>query len=191
VLGFGRQPAVVVVDMMMAYFERTSPMYAGVEAVVEGNRRVMEAALGRGVPLFFTRQVFAEDLEETVYARKVPALRLLRPGSPLAELHPSIPVDRGTIIVKRYPSAFVGTDLATRARALGVDTLIITGLTTSGCVRATAMDALLHGLTGVVVEDAVGDRDRRAHAANLFDIQAKLADVRSVADVVAWLGTRP
>jgi maleamate amidohydrolase len=175
--------------MVMAYFDRASPMYAGVEAVAESARRVVDGALSSGVPVFFTQQFFDEALAGSVYARKVGALQLLQSDSPLATLHPSVPLERGTIIVKRFPSAFHGTGLDTKLRTLGVDTLIITGLTTSGCVRATAMDTLLHDFIGVVVREAVGDRDHRAHEANLFDIHAKLADVRSERDVVEWLST--
>ena len=88
---------------------------------------------------------------------------------------------------ERPPSAFHKTDLADRLRSLGVDTLILTGLTTSGCVRATAMDTMLNGFLGAVVREAVGDRNKAQHEANLFDIDAKLVDVRSEADVLAWL----
>jgi nicotinamidase-related amidase len=188
-LGFGKRPAVIVIDMVMAYFDRASPMYAGVEAVADSARRVVDAALSSGVPVFFTQQFFDDALARSAYARKVRALELLRRGSALAELHPSVPIERGTIVVKRFPSAFHATDLDVRLRRVGVDTLVITGLTTSGCVRATAMDALLHDYIGVVVREAVGDRDLRAHEANLFDIDAKLADVRSESDVVEWLAT--
>jgi maleamate amidohydrolase len=137
--------------------------------------------------VFFTRQVFAEPDDDGVYARKVPALKLLRPGSKLAELHPDLRSDPGEVFVKHYPSAFHRTDFADRLRRLGVDTLIITGLTTSGCVRATAMDCLLHDLHGIVVREAVGDRDRAAHEANLFDIDSKLADVNPLLQVIEWI----
>lgn len=189
-LGFGSTPALIVIDMMMSYFDSTSPMYAGVEAVVESSRRVIDAALTYDVPVFFTQQVYDVSLENSVYVRKVPALKLLRRGSVLSRLHAAIPVEKGTSIIKLYPSAFHGTDLGHRLAALSIDTLIITGLTTSGCVRATTMDTLLHGLIGIVVQEAVGDRDQRAHESNLFDINAKLADVRSEGDVVAWIRAR-
>jgi nicotinamidase-related amidase len=189
-LGFGGTPAVIVIDMVMSYFDRASPMYAGVEDAAASSARIVDAALAAGIPFFYTQQFFDASLERSVYARKVPALRLLERDSALARLHPSVPAARGTPIVKLYPSAFYRTNLAERLRALSVDTLIITGLTTSGCVRATAMDTLLHDLTGVVVREAVGDRDARAHEANLFDIHAKLADVRSETDVLAWIGAR-
>jgi nicotinamidase-related amidase len=186
-LGLGRRPALIVVDLMMAYFDRSSPMYAAVENVADSVIRLVDAAYQKEVPVFLTQQFYEEATANAIYARKVPALQLLRPGSPLAALLPTLPIDRGTVIVKSYPSAFHGTDLADRLAALGVDTLVITGLTTSGCIRATAMDALLNGLIGVVVREAVGDRDQAQHRANLFDINAKLGDVRGEEEVLAWL----
>lgn len=189
-IGFGTRGAVVVVDVLMAYFDRLSPMYAGVEDVLDPTVRAVRAARAAGMPVFFTRQLFEEPDDEGVYVRKVPALKLLRPGSKLAELHPGLNAEQNEVFVKHYPSAFHGTDFADRLRRLGVDTLIITGLTTSGCVRATAMDCLLHDLRGIVVREAVGDRDRAAHEANLFDIDSKLADVRGLAEVITWIESR-
>lgn len=186
-LGFGSNPAMIVIDMVMAYFDRSSPMYAGVEAVAESNQRLLEAAYRQRIPVIFTRQFFEESASNVVYVRKVPALKLMRPGSPFTELEPSLPTHDASIIIKHFPSAFHRTDLAARLELLGVDTLIITGLTTSGCVRATAMDALLHNLNGIVVREGVGDRNQRQHESNLFDINAKLADVRSEAEVIGWL----
>jgi len=189
-IGFGTRAAVVVVDVVLAYFDPSSPMYAGVEDVLACTVRLVRAARAAGLPVFFTRQLFEGLDDEGVYARKVPALKLLRPGSRLAELHPDLPVEADEMLVKHYPSAFHRTDLADRLRQLGVDTLIIAGLTTSGCVRATAMDCLLHDLRGIVAREAVGDRDRAAHEANLFDIDSKLADVKPLAEVMAWIESR-
>jgi len=189
-IGFGTRAAVVVVDVVLAYFDRSSPMYAGVEAVLDPTVRLVRAAKAARIPVFFTRQLFEELDDDGVYARKVPALKLLRPGSKLAELHPDLPAIPNEVFVKHYPSAFHRTDFADRLRQLAVDTLIITGLTTSGCVRATAMDCLLHDLHGIVVREAVGDRDRAAHDANLFDIDNKLADVKHLVDVIAWIVAR-
>ena len=189
-IGFGTRGAVVVVDLVMAYFDPGSPMYAGVEGVLDPTLRALRAARAAAMPVFFTRQLYEEPGDDGVYVRKVPALKLLRPGSKLAELHPDLPAEPNEVLVKHYPSAFHRTDFADRLRRLGVDTLIITGLTTSGCVRATAMDCLLHDLRGIVVREAVGDRDRAAHEANLFDIDSKLADVKRLADVIEWIEAR-
>lgn len=189
-LGLGQRPALLVVDMMMAYFDHASPMYAGSKPVLEGTLSLIQVARARNVPVIFTQQFNDPAASQTPYARKVPALKLLDRGSSLSALHPSLPLEYGTILVKRFPSAFHKTNLAERLAALRVDTLIITGLTTSGCIRATAMDTMLNGLIGVVVREAVGDRNLRQHEANLFDIHAKLADVRALAEVGAWLETR-
>lgn len=187
-LGFGSRPALIVVDLMMAYFDPASPMYAGVEPVLGQCVALIDLAVRHRVPVILTRQVFDGD-EGDMYVRKVPALRMLGPRSPLAELHPAVR-DRGELVVKHYPSAFHRTPLLARLGELGVDTPLVTGLTTSGCIRATMMDCLLADLHGVVVQDAVGDRDPGAHEANLFDIRNKLADVAHSTVVAQWICER-
>jgi maleamate amidohydrolase len=189
-LGFGARGALVVIDVVLAYFDRSSPMYAGVEDALGATVRLVGAARKARMPVFFTRQLFEEPNDAGVYVRKVPALKLLRPGSKLAELHPDLMAESDEIFVKHFPSAFHRTDFADRLRRLGVDTLLIAGLTTSGCVRATAMDCLLHDLRGIVVREAVGDRDGAAHEANLFDIDSKLGDVRALQEVIDWIESR-
>jgi maleamate amidohydrolase len=191
-LGFGTAPALLIVDAVVAYFERASPLYAGVEQTLAAMRRVLDLARRHQLPIIFTRQEFTGDgADRGLYRRKVPALDLLRPGSPLAKIVPELPLEpRDVVIVKRYPSAFFSTELATLLRERKIDTLLIAGLTTSGCIRATAMDSLLNGFAGIVIREAVGDRNRAQHEANLFDIAAKLADVRSEDDVARWLEER-
>lgn len=189
-LGLGGRGALIVVDVMMSYFEKSSPMYAGVENIISSNVRLIELAYAKNIPVFFTQQFYEELRDDSVYVRKIPALKLLRRGSPLTAIHPALPVSGGSVFVKHFPSAFHRTDLAVKLKEHNVDTLIITGLTTSGCIRATAMDALLNELTGIVVREAVGDRSQPAHEANLFDIDAKLADVVAEAEVIAWMKSR-
>lgn len=186
-LGFGERPAIVVIDLMMSYFDRSSPMYANVEDVLASNIRLVNAARARQVPVFFTKQLYEDACDNSAYVRKVPALKLLRQGSPFAELHPALPMDYGQVFVKHYPSAFHRTRFGEQLAEMRIDTLIIGGLTTSGCVRATAMDSLLRDLRGTVVREAVGDRNSTVNDANLFDIDGKLADVRSEEEVVHWL----
>jgi nicotinamidase-related amidase len=188
-LGMGSRPALVVVDLMVAYFDHDSPMYARVEHVLDRCLRLIDIAATSGVPVIVTRQVF-EGPEDGIYVRKVPALKLLRPSSPLAGLHPSVRDRQADVLVKHFPSAFYRTDLAERLRQLAVDTPIVCGLTTSGCIRATAMDCLLHDFRGTVVRDCVGDRDIAAHEANLFDIDNKLADVVDLTSVVDAIAQR-
>jgi maleamate amidohydrolase len=188
-LGFGDRPAVVVVDVVMAYLDRSSPLYAGVEDAVAAAARVVAAARRAAVPVVFTRVEFAPGgADGGLFYRKVPGLRVFDRGSPLGAFPDDLrPGDGEVVVTKQYASAFFGTSLASTLAAMGVDTVIVVGLSTSGCVRATAVDALQHGFRPIVVRDGVGDRDDRVHEANLFDLQAKYADVVDEAAVLARL----
>ncbi len=188
-LGFGDRPVVLVVDVIRAYLEPSSPLYAGVEDAVASAARVVSAARDAGVPVLFTRVEFTPGgADGGLFYRKVPALRVLDAGSPLAE-HPDAlrPHDGEIVVTKQYASAFFGTSLASTLTAMGADTVVIVGLSTSGCVRASAVDALQHGFAPIVVRDAVGDRDVRPHEANLFDLDAKYADVVDEAAAIGHL----
>jgi maleamate amidohydrolase len=190
-LPWGQRPTLVIVDMAMAYFEPSSPLYAGVEATLAPNIALAAAARARGAPVVFTRVEYAAGLsgrDGGLFYRKVKALACFDAGNPLGDFHPDLRPQPGDLVLtKQYPSAFFGTPLASTLTAAGCDTVIITGLSTSGCVRATALDALCHGFVPVVVEDAVGDRAEAVHRANLFDLQAKYADVVPSARVLAYL----
>jgi maleamate amidohydrolase len=172
----------------MAYFEPASPLYAGVEPVLEALIPLAAAARAAGVPVLFTRVEYVDPAEGGLFYRKVPALRCFDAGNPLGDFHPRLRPEAGDfVLTKRFPSAFFGTYLAAMLTAMRVDTVLLTGLSTSGCVRATAVDALCHGFVPLVVEDCVGDRSADVHAANLFDLQAKTADlVRSAAVLARW-----
>lgn len=178
-LGFGDAPALILVDFVMAYLEPTAPLYAGVEAEVAVAARLVAAARGAQVPVLFTRVEFTPGgADGGHFYRKVKALACLDRGSPLGNFPPALqPEPDDVVVTKQYASGFFGTSLASTLNAMGVDTLVITGLTTSGCVRATTLDALQHGFIPIVVSDACGDRDARVQEANLFDLQAKYADV--------------
>jgi nicotinamidase-related amidase len=191
-LGFGRAPAVVAVDIAMAYLDRDSPLYAGVEDAVASAARVIAAARAAAVPVLHTRvRYLPGGADGGIFRRKVPSLWVFDEGCPLGEPAPSVaPLPGEVVVVKQYASGFFGTSLASTLRAAGVDTVVVVGLTTSGCVRATALDAMQHGFVPIVVRDAVGDRDRRPHEANLLDLQAKYADVVTEAEAVAGL-SRP
>lgn len=191
-LGFGERPAVLVVDVVRAYLDRSSPLYAGVEDAVASAARIVGAARAALVPVVFTRVEFAPGgADGGLFYRKVPALRVFDRGSPLGafpqELHPR---EDEVVVTKQYASAFFGTALASTLTAMTTDTVVVVGLSTSGCVRATAVDALQHGFAPIVVREAVGDRDRGVHDANLFDLQAKYADVVGERDVITWLRGR-
>jgi maleamate amidohydrolase len=188
-MGFGARPVVLVIDVAMAYLDQASPLYAGVEEAVDTAARVVRAARAASHPVVFTQVRYAPGgADGGLFRRKVPALQVFDRGSPLAEPPPQLAPEAGDlVVVKQYPSAFFGTSLASTLHSWGVDTCVIVGLTTSGCVRATALDALQHGFVPVVVADACGDRDPGPHHANLLDLQAKYADVVDSAEAIADL----
>ncbi|GAB4586530.1 isochorismatase family protein [Nocardia sp. IFM 10818] len=178
-LGAGARPAVLVVDVCAAYLTDGSPLRAPVEEAVKAAAAVVDRARAGGCPVLFTRVSYRPGTDEGgLFRRKIPTLAVFEEGSPLGEfLADPAPLPGECVVVKQYPSAFHGTALASNLTAAGIDTLLITGLTTSGCVRATATDALQHGFRPMVVAEACGDRDPRLHEANLYDLNAKYADV--------------
>ncbi|WP_416907962.1 MAG: isochorismatase family protein [Polymorphobacter sp.] len=185
----GSRPALVLIDFARAYHDPASPLYAGVDDARASAARIRDAARAAGIPVIFTRVEYSEDGHEGgVFFRKVGALKSFIKGNPLGDFTPELsPLPGDRVLTKHYPSAFFGTALASQLTAQGIDTLIITGLSTSGCVRATAVDALCHGFIPLVVTDAVGDRDDAIHQANLFDIAAKSATLASEAETLAYL----
>ena len=188
-LPFGQRPALLIVDFVMAYLDPASPLYAAVEKALASNERLLAAARAAGIPVIFTNVEYEPGgADGGIFYRKVPALRLFDRGSPYgafpATLRPRV---SEPVITKQYASAFFGTDLAAMLRDMGVDTLLITGLSTSGCVRATALDACQHGFLPFVVREACGDRHQAPHEASLFDLQAKYAEVISEAEAIRHL----
>ncbi len=185
----GRRPAVLAVDLMRAYFEPDSPLCLPSRDCLASVARVLAAARGAGVPVIHTRVEFAEDGSDGgVFVRKVSALRHLFGGGPWSELMPEVaPVEGELVVTKQYASAFFGTSLASTLVSLGVDTVVIVGVSTSGCIRATGVDAVQHGFIPLVVRDAVADRTPETHDANLFDLQAKYAEVVDEKTAVAYL----
>lgn len=175
----GERAALLLVDVVMAYLDPQSPLYAGVEAELAANERLVAAARAAGVPVIFTNiEYMPGGADGGMFYRKVPALKAFERGSPDGAFPPSLqPLDSDWIVSKKFPSAFFGTHLAAMLTAARIDTLLITGYSTSGCVRATALDALCHGFVPLVVRDACGDRNPQVQQANLFDIQAKVAEV--------------
>jgi nicotinamidase-related amidase len=190
-LGFGRKPALVVIDFVEAYLRPESPLYAGVEDARAASARLLISARAAGIPVFHTNVVFTPGgIDGGVFFRKVKALKLFERGAPGgygAFGEGLAPLDSEIVISKQYASAFFGTSLAATLTSLGIDTLLIAGVSTSGCVRATAVDTCQHGFIPIVVRDAVGDRSPIVHEANLFDIDAKYGDVVDLATVEAYL----
>ncbi len=188
---WGKRPALILVDFARAYFDPASPLYADYDRVRANAVRLRERAEQAGAPIVFTRVEY-DPADATrdggQFYRKVAALRSFDRGNPLgdftAELRPGA---SDIVTTKQYPSAFFGTDLAAQLTALDVDTCIVTGLSTSGCVRATALDALCYGFVPLVVSDACGDRDTAIHESNLFDLSAKYADIVTTKAALAYL----
>lgn len=189
----GRKAALIIVDVVMAYIDPDCHLYAGAlcESALGSNERLAVAARAAGVPVIFTNVAYEKGgIDGGQFFRKVSALRAFEPGSPFAAFPPTLQPEAGEMVVtKKYPSAFFGTSLASTLHAAGVDTVFITGYSTSGCVRASALDALCHGFAPFVIRDACGDRDARPHEQNLFDMQAKMAEVVSEEEAVALFAT--
>lgn len=193
-LPWGTKPALLVIDMMQAYFASGSPLCLPDRAAVDGCATLLDAARSRGIAVVHTRVTYGPDLHDGgLFVRKVPALSLLAAGAALGAFEPAVaPLASEPVVVKQYASAFFGTSLASTLTAARVDSVVVAGVSTSGCVRASATDALQHGFAPIVAADACGDRTPEVHAANLFDLDAKYADVVDVARVVDWwsaLGT--
>jgi maleamate amidohydrolase len=188
---FGKKAALLVIDVVQAYLDKASPLYAGVEEARDSNIRLVDAARAAGVPVVFTNVLYsAGGVDGGVFYRKVPALQCFLGHTPFGAFPPGLsPREDELVISKQYPSAFFGTPLAATLRALEVDTVVIGGFSTSGCVRASALDALQHGFIPYVVREACGDRASGPHEANLFDIQAKIGEVVSEAEAVGLMAT--
>ena len=188
-LGFGEAPALILIDFVEAYFTKDSPLYAGAEDALASALRVRERARDAGIPVFYTNVVYHPGgADGGIFFRKVPALEAFVAGNPLGAWPDGLePAREEFVVSKQYPSAFFGTSLAATLTAAGIDTLIITGLTTSGCIRATCIDTVSNGFIPIVVADACGDRHEAPHEANLFDMNAKYADVVDEATVIDYL----
>ena len=183
--GFGSRPAVVVVDLLEGFTDPESPLGADLDEVVDSTRELLDVARSAGVPVMFTTVVYDEANERAaaVFIRKVPALRVLRPGSRWIEVDARLGRrEDEPVLTKAFASAFFGTPLA--SMLVGHDTLVICGASTSGCIRATVVDTVQHGLAPVVPRECVGDRWPAAHAANLFDIDAKYGDVVPLSEAI-------
>jgi nicotinamidase-related amidase len=190
-VGFGEDPALVVIDLINVFTDPETNLGSDLDAVVEQAGRLLAAFREHDLPRYYTTVAFEESYGDAgVFIEKVPALCELRLGTEAVEVDPRIaPEGDERVILKKYASAFFGTDLGTELTTDGVDTLVIAGVTTSGCVRATAVDSLQHGYRTVVPEDAVGDRAEGPHRANLFDIDAKYGDVVTTDAVLDHLET--
>jgi maleamate amidohydrolase len=188
-VGFGQRPALLAVDFITGFTDLRSPLAGELDAQLAATNRLLEPARAGGIPIIFSTVAYDAELQEAgIWVRKIPANKWLVDGSEWVEVDKRLEQrPNETTLVKKYASCFFGTDLAARLVSRRVDTLIITGCTTSGCVRATAVDACSFGFHTIVVEEAVGDRAALPHAASLFDIDAKYGDVVSLDETLAYL----
>jgi maleamate amidohydrolase len=175
----GSRPAVLVVDFSCGFTDPGCPLGSDLGAEVEATKHLLDAARAKGLPIVFTTIGFEPNRKDAgLWMQKAPTLGELQLGGPWVEIDPRLERrDDETVVLKKGASAFFGTNLAAILVTQGVDSVILCGATTSGCIRATAIDLLQHGYPSLVPRECVGDRAKAPHEANLFDIQAKYADV--------------
>jgi nicotinamidase-related amidase len=193
-VGFGQRPALLAVDFITGFTDLRSPLAGDLDTQLAATITLLEPARAAGIPVIFSTVAYDAELQEAgIWVRKIPANSWLVEGSEWVKVDARLDQrPNETTLVKKYASCFFGTDLVARLVSRRVDTLIITGCTTSGCVRATAVDACSYGFHTIVVEEAVGDRAALPHEASLFDIDAKYGDVVGLGETVSYLqGLRP
>lgn len=190
-VGFGERPALLIIDFINAFTDPKCALGSDLSREIAATQKLLERFRVNGSPVHFTTTAYEEGFASAgVFIKKVPSLGLLKLGSDLIEIDERIKPKEGEVVwLKHYASAFFGTALASALTAQRVDTVLIGGCTTSGCVRASAVDACQHGFRTIVVADCVGDRSRAAHEANLFDIDAKYGDVVSLKEAEDYLFT--
>jgi len=180
-IGVGRRPALLAIDFMQAYTTEGAPLFApGVVSAVEESRELLACARRTGIPVIHThiRYHAGHFADGGLWVKKAPVMKDMVAGNPLAAFCPPVaPLADEVVLSKQYASAFFGTALAPLLVAQGIDTLLMIGCSTSGCIRASAVDAVQHGFRAMVVRECVGDRHPDPHEANLFDIDSKYGDV--------------
>lgn len=188
-LSFGTKPAVLVVDFICGFTDPKCSIGSDLATEVTATRQLLDTARTHGCPVVFTTIGYEHNLKDAgIWLQKMPGLSELKVNSHWVDLDPRLERrEDETLILKKGPSAFFGTNLTSVLVSQGVDTVVLCGATTSGCIRATAVDLLQYGFPTIVPRECVGDRAQAPHDANLFDIQAKYADVVSVTEVLSYL----
>lgn len=190
-LGFGQKTALLVIDLLQGYTLKGAPLFApGVVKAVKEMPDLLKLARQKKMPIIHTRVLYnpSDFIDGGVWIKKAPVLKSLVPGNKYAEFCKGVEPGKGELLItKNYASAFFGTSLAATLTAAGIDTLLITGCTTSGCIRATAVDTVQNGFRPIVIRECVGDRHDGPHEANLFDINAKYGDVISKAEALKYI----
>ncbi len=189
--GYGTSPALLIVDFINGFTDPATPLGGDFTTQLDVTNRLLDAFRRGGLAVVYTTIAYEPDFRDAgLFIKKVPALGILVKGSKMVEIDARIAPGGGDYIVeKKFASAFFGTDLDNHLKAGGVDTIIMTGCTTSGCIRASAIDSLQYGYHTVVVREGVGDRAEGPHEANLFDIDAKYGDVVEEAAVLDYIGS--
>ena len=191
-IGFGDRPALLVIDLIKAFTDAGMMLGANLDSQIEAANSLLNAAHDRKMPVIFSTVIYqdADFKDAGIWALKQKGVVTLKAGTSGVELDPRLKAQKtDTLLMKKYASCFFGTDLVSRLLAHRIDTLLIAGCTTSGCVRATAVDACQTGFRPMVVREAVGDRSAAAHDQSLFDLDAKYADVVSLAETLEYLAT--
>jgi nicotinamidase-related amidase len=189
-IGFGERPALIIIDMVKAFTDATRMLGANLDTQIEATQPLLEVAHARGFPVLFSTVRYEDQNlgDAGLWGLKMKGSATLTADSDGWEIDPRLEVrPADSLLFKKYASCFFGTDLVPRLTSRGVDTLIVTGCTTSGCVRATAVDAIQNGFRPMVVREAVGDRSVPAHEQSLFDLNAKYADVVSLDETLQYL----
>ena len=176
--GIGEYPALVVVDMCKAFIDSSSPLGFECNELIQANINLVKKFRLNKFPVFFTTTIYRNSSEASVFRSKIPALNILEPESDAVTFIDDLAPSKDEILIeKKFASAFFQTKLIDSLHKMKADSIVICGVTTSGCVRATAVDSLQNNFPTTIVEDCVGDRDLDAHKANLYDLQSKYADV--------------
>ncbi|GBH31016.1 MULTISPECIES: maleamate amidohydrolase [Sphingomonadaceae] len=185
----GTRPAVVVVDFTYGFTDTVYPTAADMHAQIARTRAITDLARSRGFPVIYTTIAYQPwEVETLAWLRKATGMRALLAGSRLVEIDAATGISDGDPIVEKHgASAFHGTNLAAMLTGAGVDTIVVTGATTSGCVRATVVDAVQSGFNVLVPRDCCADRANAPHEASLYDIDQKYGDVTDAADVTDWI----
>ena len=190
-LGFGEKPAILVIDYIRGFTGGETPLSCDLASELRQTLKILTAARDKKIPVVFTSISYRPDMADAgLWAKKLPLESLIE-GTGADEIDPVLQRQPDEVIVsKKYASGFFGTELLSLLNAMGVDTIILTGCSTSGCVRATAVDGISYGLRVIVAEDAVGDRAELTHRVTLADIEAKYGDVVPTDEVLEYLASR-
>lgn len=176
--GIGDYPALVVVDMCKAFIDSSSPLGFECNELIQANINLVKKFRLNKFPVIFTTTIYRNPSEANVFRSKIPALNILEPESDAVTFIDDLAPSKDEILIeKKFASAFFQTKLIDSLHKMKADSIVICGVTTSGCVRATAVDSLQNNFPTTIAEDCVGDRDLDAHKANLYDLRSKYADV--------------